>query len=373
MVSMDCSPYLKAVNTLTGGHDESVWQVKFSPNGNYLASCSTDRSVCIWKRPKSLEGKWQISAKLTGVHMKTVRAVVWSPCGRFLASAGFDGTVCLWERDSETGEFDQCALLEGHESEVKDLSWSPNGELVASCSRDRTICIWGREIDEINGVVDNQFECVEMLSSAHSQDVKCVAFHPGDSTLLASGGYDDAVCISQEENDGSGTWSTEQTLQGHTSTVWSVAFAPDHNNRLASASADGTVRLWLRNSENNEFGLEGVLRVRQSLPPSSVSEIGQNESSPLYDISWSPNGRLLAVVSGGCDRRLRVYAVAPAGSSKESIFSPEPIAQTILKYDPNCCQFMPSDNEDELVIAVASDQSDIAMFRLENINWGELF
>jgi WD40 repeat protein len=55
---------------------------------------------------------------------------------------------------------------------------------------------------------------------------------------LASGSADNTVKL----------WSVESqkevtTLQGHSSSVWSVAFSPD-GKYLASGSADNTVKLW---------------------------------------------------------------------------------------------------------------------------------
>lgn len=66
---------------------------------------------------------------------------------------------------------------------------------------------------------DNDFECLSVLQE-HSQDVKMVAWHPHEE-VLASASYDDTIKIWREDDD---DWYCSDTLQGHTSTIWSIDF-----------------------------------------------------------------------------------------------------------------------------------------------------
>lgn len=71
-------------------------------------------------------------------------------------------------------------------------------------------------------------------------------------------------------------WVRERNrLEGHTGIVWQVAFSPDEQ-KLASVSADGNIRLW---------GLDGT--------PLEVLECNGN---PLLDMDFAPDGDHLAAV-----------------------------------------------------------------------------
>lgn len=94
------------------------------------------------------------------------------------------------------------------------MAWAPSGNLLATCSRDKSVWVW--EVDE-----EDEYECVSVLNS-HTQDVKHVVWHPSQE-LLASASYDDTVKLYREEED---DWVCCATLEGHESTVWSLAFDP---------------------------------------------------------------------------------------------------------------------------------------------------
>lgn len=73
---------------------------------------------------------------------------------------------------------------------------------------------------------------------------------PAPPQLLASASYDDTVKLYREEED---DWVCCATLEGHESTVWSVAFDRG-GERLASCSDDKTVRIWQQYKPGNEEG-----------------------------------------------------------------------------------------------------------------------
>jgi WD40 repeat protein/serine/threonine protein kinase len=195
-----------------------------SSDGKYLATCkqfgevpfvieirnaTTGQGVCSPLR----DHDWAISEMAISPHADGPR----------LASGSVDGTVRVW--DVKTGkQIVQPPLCHGND--VQSVAFSQDGRFLASGGRDHVVKVWSTQTWKLFGELPD-------LTAA----VICVAFHPRDSSVLAWGGSDSTVRVWKV-----GTKEIH-ALRGHRSWVESVAFSPD-GEWLASASLDGTVKIW---------------------------------------------------------------------------------------------------------------------------------
>ncbi|KAG2184237.1 hypothetical protein INT44_009252 [Umbelopsis vinacea] len=282
-------PRLELVAQLKG-HNDRVWQVAWSPNGNMLATCSGDKTVRIWANTSHSDtSKWDCVDVLDGAHKRTIRSVAWAPNGKELATASFDSTTGVWEYEERDKEWECVATLEGHENETKSVAWSANGSLLATCSRDKSVWIWEVE-------ADNDFECLSVLQE-HSQDVKMVAWHPHEE-VLASASYDDTIKIWREDDD---DWYCSDTLQGHTSTIWAIDFDKT-GEQIVSASDDTTMRFWKQYKPNNP---EGVATPGNAPKWKNICTISGQHERCIYSVSWSKVHGRVASASG--DNHIKVF------------------------------------------------------------------
>ena len=111
------------------GHDDFIWSLAFSPDGQMLAAAGREGTIRLWR----LGGAPTAPTLLTG-HREWVRSVAFSPDGQMLASGGIDGTVRLWRLD---GTAAAPAILMG----CAPVAFSPDGQVLASGGRDG-ICLW---------------------------------------------------------------------------------------------------------------------------------------------------------------------------------------------------------------------------------------
>ncbi|KAL0332695.1 UNVERIFIED_CONTAM: WD repeat-containing protein 44 [Sesamum calycinum] len=154
-------------------HNGLIWTMKFSPDGQYLASGGEDGVVCIWrvttvdaicKDDKCSFGSPDVESKSSPQKKKSMHASVIIP-GRIFHI-----------------EEEPLQKFHGHTSDVLDIAWSTSNHLLSS-SMDKTVRLWQVGSDQCIGVFH------------HSNYVTCVQFNPLDENYFISGSIDGKVRI----------------------------------------------------------------------------------------------------------------------------------------------------------------------------------
>jgi WD40 repeat protein/serine/threonine protein kinase len=272
--------------------------VRFSPDGQRLASGGSDGLVRVWD---AMAGK-QL-AEMHG-HASHIHEVAWSPDGARVATAGWDKTVRIW--NASTGLM--CAPLLHHRDEVNSVCWSPDGTQVASKSSGEVV-IWnadtGSPVTKVK-VPERQSNVVwnsktDQVAACHTVfDAKSGAKlweHPGDEMQWSPDGNRLAVGHGRLARILSGQDGSQLVeFAEHGDRIEELQWSPI-GDEVATASRDGAIRIWNARSGRLLALLRGhkdwVLDVAWSADGKRLAS-ASNDAIKIWDWPARPNPALLA-------------------------------------------------------------------------------
>jgi hypothetical protein len=268
------------------GHSAPVTSVAWSPNAKFIASASADKTVLIWRATDGFPTYTFYGYQLP------VTAAVWSQDNMCIASCGdADGTVQVWE--AKNGHMD--ATHRRHRGRVLALAWGQlyfdSGQIsfIVSGGEDTTVQVWDANSGDTYYTYRGHTGSVKSLLSFKAFDGNAY------TNLVASASADKTVQVWHLST------STDTTIQGwlrgakpgkplitytgHTAAVNALALYNDQD-RIASASDDGTVQIW-------------------SIPEGQHLLTYRGHSGKVNAVAWLPGST--HVVSGGEDTTVQVW------------------------------------------------------------------
>ncbi|CAH8336165.1 unnamed protein product [Eruca vesicaria subsp. sativa] len=244
-------------------HKGSIWCIKFSLDGRYLATAGEDCVIQIWKVCES-ERKGELlsvdkqqedgSINLFLLANGSPEPASMSPMRRgrtsFSRKSVSLDNVLVPETVFGLSEKPVCSFV-GHLDDVLDLSWSKSQHLLSS-SMDKTVRLWDL----------SSKSCLKVFS--HSDFVTCIQFNPVDDNYFISGSLDAKVRIWSIPDHQVVDWNDLHEM------VTAACYTPDGQGALVG-SYTGTCCLF--NTHDNKLQQRKEINLKNRKKKSSHKKI----------------------------------------------------------------------------------------------------
>lgn len=286
--------------TTLKGHTDLVRTLAFTPDGETLATGSSDGTVKVWDL-----ARWQGERRPLGP-VQAVSALAFSPDGQKLATGDAGRFVRIWNAVSG-GEHGRVGLPDSTQA----LAYSPDGRTLAVSTRDGTIHL----LDPASGRARGH------LRPPPVTPVNVLAFSP-DGKTLASANFGTLCLWDLERQALRASWT------GDSFWIRALAFTTD-GKQLAAGSQDARIRLWNVADQTEAAVLAGHLNAVSTLrcTPDGQSLISGSWDGTLkrWDLATR---KVIATYQGHADR-----VVGMALSSDGKVLASASNDQTVKLWD----------------------------------------
>eukprot|EP01023_Acetabularia_acetabulum_P061274 TRINITY_DN7398_c0_g2_i2.p1 TRINITY_DN7398_c0_g2~~TRINITY_DN7398_c0_g2_i2.p1 ORF type:complete len:359 (-),score=31.67 TRINITY_DN7398_c0_g2_i2:276-1352(-) len=260
---------LQAPIMLLTGHSGEVFSLKFSPDGDILATGSHDKQILVWRTFDECENYMMLKG-----HKSAVAEVQWGSDGERIFSASPDKTIRAW--DVETGM--QVKKMCEHKNFVHTccpLKRSPH--LVVSGSDDRSVKVWDLRVKKSVQTIEEGYPILS------------VVFGEGGDSIYAAG-IENSINVWDLRKE-----RVSLKMMGHSDTITGMKINCE-GTHLLSNSMDNTLRVW---------------DIRPFAPANRCVKLFTGHSHSfehnILRCDWSPDGR--KVSAGSSDRFVYIWDV----------------------------------------------------------------